>query len=263
MTNVFRRAFTAIAAIACLASLSATASADTLADVQQRSELKVLVTNNIPYSYKEPGSDKWIGYNIDLINRLGEIMKWKITLIESDWATLIPNLQARKADLIIAPMTLTTARGAVLNLTSATVYSGNDVIVRADDKRFNSYADLNKPDVTFAAFPNAQETLIRSFFPDAQIKIITSDNANAPRMEVLVGRSDASTTDHLNALNFIKANPGARVLSDQPFSASGLHWGTRPDDIFFARFLNTFLEDMGNLGVIQSFGEKWNVQTHR
>lgn len=262
MMKVLRRTLAAVAMVG-LAATATTASADTLSDIQQRSEIRVLVTNNIPYSYKEPGSDTWIGYNIDLINRLGEIMKWQVTIIESDWATLVPSLQAQKADLIIAPMTLTTARGAVMNLTNATVYSGNDVIIRADDTRFSSYADLNNPDVVFAAFPNAQETMIRSFFPDAQVKIITSDNAHAPRMEVLVGRADASTTDHLNALNFVKANPEARILADEPFSASGLHWGTRPDDVFLARFVNVFLEDMRNLGIVSSLGTKWGVQTER
>ncbi len=250
----------AVAVGLTLAAPKADAAEMLVDQIRDRGELKVLVTSNYPYSYKEPGKDEWTGYLIELAHDIAGVLDVKLVLRESNWATLIPSLTTGKADAIFAPMFLNSIRGSIMYLTDPVAYSGHHIVLRSDDGRFSSYEDFNDSSVTFAVFPNASETQVKAYFPEAVIKIITSDNPNAPRMEVLAGRADASVTDRENAYKFVEANPQAKVFPGPPFIAQPIIWGVRPENGHFAQFINVFLQDRRISGTIASLGRKYNLQ---
>ena len=250
------------AAVLALAAAPAFAQSDMVTEIQNRGELKLLVTNNVPWCYKEPGNPEWIGYNIDLAKALAEEMKVKLTLVEADWATLIPSLQAKKADAIFAPMSLTTKRALVMFMVEPASYVGNFIIVRKGENRFKDYADFNNPSFKFAQQPNAGEVLARAYFPRAQVMIVRGDNPHVPRLEVANGRADASITDSFSAVNFVKENQEkAEIFKAPSLITTGIHFGVRKDDTHWAQVLNGFIQDYRNRGMLKTWGEKWGVQT--
>ncbi len=254
--------------IAAAASLFALGTApamsqDLVTEIQNRGTLKVLITNNIPWIYKDPANpSQWIGYNIDLINKLAEEMNVKLELIEADWASVIPSLLAKKADMIIAPMSLTTKRGLVMHMIDPASYGGNYLIVRKGESRFKSYADFNKEGIKFSAFPNAMETMTRSYFPKANLMIVKGDNPHTPRLEVVAGRVDASMTDAGSAKKFVEENGDkAEVFKGPSVVTTGYHMGVRKEDLHWAQAVNTFIQDYRNRGQLKALGEKWGLQT--
>jgi ABC-type amino acid transport substrate-binding protein len=260
LSRSFASAAFALAALGLLAGTAA-AQDKTLDVIKKRGEIQLMITNNYPYQFKEPGKDAWIGFNIDLAEILANELKVKVALSEVTWATLVPSLLAKKGDIAWTAAAMTTARAQVVWFVQPASYTSNNIVVRKGDGRFKALGDFNDDKITFAVFPGAPETLVRSFFPKAKVRSLTGDNPQLPRLEVVAGRADASITDYDTAVKFAEANPTAAVWEVAPVSVTGNHWLVRPDDEHFVRFLDAFVQDMRNRNVIVNLGEKWKVRT--
>jgi len=249
-----------VAAGLCIAAPLATAQESTLDTIKKRGEIQLLITNNYPYQFKEPGKDQWIGFNMDLAEMLASELKVKAVATEVTWATLVPSLMAKKGDIVWTAASMTTARAQVVWFTQPSSYTSNNIVIKKTDERFKALTDFNTDSVTFAVFPGAPESLVRSLFPKAKIRSLTGDNPQLPRLEVVAGRADASITDYDTAVKFAEANPTAKVWEVAPVSVTGNHFLVRPDDQHFVRFMDAFIQDVRNRGGLKALGEKWNVR---
>lgn len=251
-----------IAAGLCLGASLAAAKENTLETIKKRGEIQILITNNYPYQFKEPGKDEWVGFNMDLAQTLANELKVKLTATEVTWATLVPSLMAKKGDIVWTAASMTTARAQVVWFTQPASYTSNNIVIKRTDARFKSLTDFNTDRVTFAVFPGAPESLVRSLFPQAKIRSLTGDNPQLPRLEVVAGRADASITDYDTAVKFAEANPTAAVWEVAPVSVTGNHFLVRPDDEHFARFMDAFIQDVRNRGGLRALGDKWKVRVN-
>jgi polar amino acid transport system substrate-binding protein len=249
-----------IAAGLCLLAPAASADENTLETIKKRGEIQLLITNNYPYQFKEPGKDEWIGYNMDLAQILATELKIKAVATEVTWATLVPSLMAKKGDIVWTAASMTTARAQVVWFTQPSSYTSNNIVIKKSDDRFKTLEDFNNDKVTFAVFPGAPESLVRSLFPLVKIRSLTGDNPQLPRLEVVAGRADASITDYDTAVKFAEANPTAKVWEVAPVSVTGNHFLVRPGEDHFVRFMDSFIQDLRNRGTLKALGEKWKVR---
>ena len=83
-----------------------------------------------PYGYYvTSGSDrKIVGFDIDIANYIAKELKFDLELKESDFNGLIPSLQAKRADFVMAGMTPTTDRKKNVDF-SGIYYEARDTIV--------------------------------------------------------------------------------------------------------------------------------------
>lgn len=104
---------------------------------------KVYVGTNAefpPFEYLEKG--EVVGFDIDLANEIGKIMGKEIVIKDMGFDGLIPALQTKKVDLIIAGMTATEDRKKAVNF-SEPYYSANQVIVlNKSNKNIKNFEDL-------------------------------------------------------------------------------------------------------------------------
>ena len=111
---MLRRRFAPL--FACLLALSA--SAAVMAQAPDWKKVRIGVEGAYP-PFSEVGTDgKLKGFDIDIALALCAEMKAECTLVQQEWDGMIPSLQARKFDAIIASMAITPERQKQVNFTN-------------------------------------------------------------------------------------------------------------------------------------------------
>ena len=86
-----------------------TAFADTLADIRKRGELVVATEMQFPpFDISDNGVYK--GVDRDLIDAVAKELGVKVSYLDLPWTSVLPGLEAKKFDLVIAPVTITKER---------------------------------------------------------------------------------------------------------------------------------------------------------
>lgn len=89
-----------------------------LATANAQDVLRVGVEGAYPPFSEKTASGELIGFDIDIANAVCAEIKMTCELIEQDWDGIIPALQAKKYDVIIASMSITEDRMKVVDFTT-------------------------------------------------------------------------------------------------------------------------------------------------
>lgn len=115
MTQPTRRA--RIAGLIATTALVLLGSGAAFAQAPEWKTVRIGVEGAYP-PFSEVGTDgKLKGFDIDIALALCEQIKAQCTLVQQDWDGMIPSLQAKKFDAIIASMAITDERKKVVNFT--------------------------------------------------------------------------------------------------------------------------------------------------
>lgn len=89
-----------------------------LGSAQAQDSLRIGVEGAYPPFSEKTESGELIGFDIDIANALCAEMKVECTMVEQDWDGIIPALQAKKYDAIVASMSITEDRKKVVDFTN-------------------------------------------------------------------------------------------------------------------------------------------------
>jgi polar amino acid transport system substrate-binding protein len=108
--GALQRGVAALAASAPFLGLTRAAFADdTLAEVKKRGELTTATEMQFPpFDISDNGTYK--GLDRDLIDAVGKELGVKVSYLDLPWTSVLPGLEAKKFDLVIAPVTITKER---------------------------------------------------------------------------------------------------------------------------------------------------------
>jgi len=248
-----------LAATAALAPAAALAE-DTLTRIKDAGVLRVGMADSIPAQQKNPITGTWEGFNVDMAQRIAEVLEVELEIVDQTWATLVPGLMQAQYDIAMVDMFRTPARAITVDFTDSYMVTGNTWLV-ADSVTATDWIALNAPEYTIANIAGmAAVAQSQRLLPDASHKTIVSDNAVAGQLEVAAGRAHAHLSDHVQNALFIKANPDAKVKilgGDAPIEATGYSWGVKPGDAHFLNFLNTFIAHGQTTGLIAERKAHW------
>ena len=156
-----------------------------------------------PLSYTD-AQGELVGFEIDLMKALCDEMKTECDISSQEWDGLIPGLQAKKFDAIIAGMSITPERQQKVDFTDPYLSNGL-ILVAKKDENVSVDDDFSNVPVGAQRATIAAE-YIEETHPDAEVKLYdTQENAY---LDLTSGRIKALFSDKVTAANWLMSEEG-------------------------------------------------------
>jgi len=154
------------------------------------------------------------GFDIDIAKALCEEMKASCTFVTNDWDGIIPALQAKKFDAIIASMSITPERLQKVDF-SAKYYNTPPAVAVPKDSPIKDVASL-KGKTLGAQASTTHANYVEKHFPDSTEKLYPT--ADEYKLDIANGRIDGVVDDIVVLSEWVKSDAGAccKILTPLP-----------------------------------------------
>ncbi|MCS0494787.1 transporter substrate-binding domain-containing protein [Ancylobacter mangrovi] len=248
-----------MATVLFVSAMAVGAQADVLSDAKARGELVVGTEfQYAPFEFLD--GDKPVGFDVDLITLIAKDMGLKVKWIDLPWASVLPALEAKKFDMVVAGTTINKARMEryyfTLPIGDATVA----LVKRAGDTSITKPEDIAGKPVGGTKGSSQLKTLEEfsaTLKPPADIKIyIGSTNAYA---DVLAGRTVAASGSLPNLTYLAKTRPEFEVVKPAFGQPSYQAWPLRkePESESLLAAINEGIAKYNKNGKMKELQIKW------
>ncbi len=162
-----------------------------------------------PFEYTNHG--KIVGIDVDLAQEIAKDQNKQLVIEEFNFDGLITALQAGKIDMIAAGMTVTPDRAKSVDFSDSYYSASQMIMVRRDEKRIRSKADLNGRTVGVELGTTGDELLKN--LPN--INAVQFPILPAALQELRGGKIDAIVLDNAPAIIYAKVNSDVKVLPNK------------------------------------------------
>ncbi|WP_201837184.1 transporter substrate-binding domain-containing protein [Microvirga zambiensis] len=235
-----------------------------------------------PWNFTGAGG-KLEGFEIDLANELCTRMKAKCEIVAQDWDGIIPALQAKKYDAIMAGMSITDERKKTIDFAGPYAAGPNGFLVAKDSplakmpgtgQAFNLSSQTADAEKAIAALKpllkgktiGVQTATIHANFADKYLKDVAEireyKTTEQHDLDLAAGRIDAVLAD-ATALNGTLRKPEFKdyVLVGPSITGGllgpGIGVGLRKDDTDLKAMFNEAIAGAKADGTIKGLSEKW------
>lgn len=195
------------------------------------------------------------GFNIDLGEELGKKLGKKIEIEGTEFSALIPGLNAKKYDFVIAPVTVTPERSKVMLFSDGYLNTDYGFVQKKSTPDIKTVEDLKGKTITVNK-GSAYENWARDNADKYGFKYdVFGTNADAVQA-VLAGRADANMSGNTSSAWSAKQNPDLKATL---VISTGLVWAMafRQDDKALRNELSMAIKCMKQDGTLAKIVEKW------
>ena len=163
-----------------------------------------------PFEYLEDG--KIVGFDAELIEAIGKKLNKEIIWKNIAFDGLLPALQSKKIDVIIAGMTATPERKKFVNFSDPYFVSNQMIIVNTDDKK-------SKDITSYETLPNHSVGVVLGYTGDVAVSKLENvdvqrfNGASEAIMSLKAKKVQAVVIDSEPAKNYVKNNKGLKLIS--------------------------------------------------
>ena len=209
-----------------------------------------------PFQYYDTDGNL-TGFEVELAQRLGQILGVDVEFIPSAWDPIIPNLQTGLFDIIMSAMTITVTRELEVDFTNPYFHSSYGAAVKAGNPlNISKLSDINNGSIMLR-FPSFLTTWVQTNIPLAQTTIIdTTDNGinNIENGNIDVYISFWSSI----ARKLVESNNlNVEVVLTELGDLTDFGIATRTGEIILRERLNTAIGFAYNDGSFLSLIQKW------
>jgi len=248
----------AFIALAFQAAPSKSFAQSTIDEIKQRGELRIAGVLYRPLISPRP-SGEYVGIDVELMKIMAADLGVKLNIINSEWATAVAGIDAKKWDIVPA-ICITEKRKEVIDFSESYITIGATMATAANNqKELNSIEAFNKPNVIFAVPTGSwSESVAKEVAPNAAIKGFSQSTSADLIQEVVAGRADAvildtpiQTTVALDAFgDKIRIFPGHNKPLD--VRACKVGYGYKKGDTKMADYIDGFLAKMRSSGKLDA-----------
>lgn len=224
-------------------------------------ELKVGTTGDWdPMSMKDPATNKYKGFDIDVMNEFAKDMGVKATFVPNEWKTIVSGITSNRYD-ISTSVTKTAKRALVAGFTSSYhEYGTVPLVLKKNLKKFPTWDSLNSENVTIATtLGTSQEAKAKEFFPKSKLKSIEAPARDF--QEVLAGRADGHITSSTEANKLVIKYPQLAIVQDGNKDPAVLAMMVDQSDQVWLNYINHWIEIKKTSGFFDSLLKKYNLKS--
>lgn len=168
-----------------------------------------------PFSSKD-ASGKWVGWEVDAIDAVCKAMNEKCDYVEVAWDGIIPALQSKKFDAIIASMSITPERKEQVTFSKKYYNTPPAIAVPKDSPIKEATAAGLKGKTIGAQGSTTHSNYAEKHMPDSELKLYPT--ADEYKLDITNGRIDAVIDDIVVLSQWIKSDAGkcCKILSPLP-----------------------------------------------
>ncbi len=203
-----------------------------------------------PFEYLDNG--KIVGFDIDLINEIGKLIGKEIIIKNIAFDGLLPAMQAKKLDLIIAGMTANDERRKSVNFSTPYFTSKQAIIINNDNDKITSFESL----------PNNNVGVVLGYTGDVivtDIKDVNIQRYNASSEAIMALNSkkvDAVVIDFEPAKNYVKYNENLKLI-ETDLAQEEYSIAIPKDNIALLEEVNKALETLKANGTYEALLKKY------
>ena len=229
----------------------------TLEQVLKRGVLRVGMDTFEPWAMKDKNG-KFIGFEIDVANRLAEDMGVKVEFVPTKWSGIIPALLTGKFDVIIGGMGIRPKRALKVNFTIPYDYSGMAIVAHKEKAAgFDALEDFNKPEVQVACKLGTTAVMAaKKYMPNATLRLF-DDEAQAYQ-ELRNGNVHAVVGSAPRPAYETIAYPETLFLPmEGTFTKEPIGFALRKGDFDTLTFFNSWITHVRNEGWLTEKHQYW------
>ena len=247
-------------ALIMLLPLSANAESK-LNQILASGELKVGTTGDWdPMTMKDPATNKYKGFDIDVMNELAKDMGVKVTFIPTEWKTIVSGITSNRYD-ISTSVTKTAKRALVAGFTTSYYKYGTvPLVLKKNLSKFSTWDSLNNSNVTIATtLGTSQEAKAKEFFPKS--KLVSIESPARDFQEVLAKRADGNITSSTEANKLVIKYPQLAIVQDGEKNPAFLAMMVPKTDTIWNNYVSNWIEKKKNSGFFEKLLAKYNLKS--
>src|SRR5579871_6128276 len=261
--EALRRAMAAAAASgAFFAAASVALADDTLAEIKKRGELTTATEMQFPpFDISDNGVYK--GVDRDLVDAVAKEMCVKVSYLDLPWTSVLPGLEAKKFDLVIAPVTITKERMKRYAFSVPIADATAALMKRADDKSIMKPEDIAGKTVGGQKGTSQVEQL-KAFAAKLPKPVEVKEyvDNNQSYADLAAGRIDASVNSLPNLAYVAQQRPDTFAVVTPPFGQpTYFSWVARLDDKALMDAINAAIVKVEADGTMAKIQKTWFGQT--
>jgi ABC-type amino acid transport substrate-binding protein len=241
-----------------LAVVQTASSGTPLSAIQERGELVLGTSGNMPPMSQKLDDGKVVGFDIDLARLMASGMGVKLRIKTMSFSELLPALQNGDVDVVISNMTMNPQRNMKVAFIGPYMTSGKCVITREERlAKAEEAENLNVPETHLAALRGSTSAeFIKVLLPNATLTLV-DDFDGGVRM-INDGKVGGMLTDYPICLSMQKKYPDAgfvslfSLLSYEPIGIA-----IRGDDPLYINWTENFLARVDGTGLLEELAVRW------
>jgi cyclohexadienyl dehydratase len=224
-------------------------------------ELKVGTTGDWdPMTMKDPATNKYVGFDIDVMRELAKDMGVKVTFVPTEWKTIVAGITSGRYD-ISTSVTKTPKRAEVAGFTDTYYKYGTvPVVLKKNLKKYPTWKSLNNKKVTIATtLGTSQEEKAKEFFPESKLQSVEAPARDF--QEVLAGRADGNITSSTEANKLVIKYPQLAIVPDGEKNPAFLAMMVGKKDKIWNDYVNEWIKTKKTSGFFESLLTKYNLKS--
>jgi len=258
MPRIFHAAFLLLWLLAVNGATLAAGTESRLMQIQERGELILGTSGNMPTMSQADAAGKVSGFDIDMARFMAGVMNVKLDIKVMPFPELLPALEAGKVDVVISNVTITPQRNLRVAFVGPYLVSGKCIVTRNQAlAKADGSTDLNTPATRLAALEGStSEDFARELFPEATVVPVKDYESAAQQLKD--EKVSGLLTDYPICVATLKKHPDAgfvSLFSLLTYEPVGI--ALPANDAQFINWTENFLHRLEGTDTLDGLSKRW------